>query len=145
MLHLTHRPKPFFGGTSNGLHYHGCQSVREIWFKSQDRRGILSNMLIHDSKGTLSLEWRAPTEHFVKNDPHGIDVRTSHTTFTLQLFRRHIIGSAHCTSQTTPCDPASPFQQSNTKIDNFDVAIILDHNILRLDIAVKYAMFMTVG
>src|SRR6266480_1922946 len=87
MLHLTYRLKAFFGSTPNSFHYHRCQSRREVRLKSQDRRRVLTNMLIHDSKGTLALERCASTEHLIENDPHSIDVRTGLTAFALQLFR----------------------------------------------------------
>src|SRR6266571_9101475 len=48
MLHLTYRMKAFFGGTPNSFHHDRSQSRGEIWFKSQERRRVLTNMLIHD-------------------------------------------------------------------------------------------------
>ena len=110
MLHLLHRMKAFLRVTPDRLHHNRCQFMRKIGIKLENRGRVHRNMLIHHRKDILAIKGCAPTEHFVEQNANRINIRGRIATLTLQLFGRHIIRSAHCTSQTAPRDPASPLQ-----------------------------------
>src|SRR5947209_1343989 len=101
-------------------------------------------MLVHNSKNILSLKWRSTTEHFVEHHTNRINIRASRTPFALELFWGHIIGRANSTGKATPGHATRTFEQSNTKINDFDVTVLLHHDVLRLDITVKDTVFMAV-
>src|SRR3989442_15576988 len=101
-------------------------------------------MQVHNGKDIFSLKWRTTTEHFVQDHTDRVDIGAGKTTLTFQLFWGHIVRRSHRTRKTTPGHTARTLQQSNTKINNFDIAIILDHDILRFNVAMKYPMLMAI-
>src|SRR5437660_709315 len=101
-------------------------------------------MLVHNSEDILSLKWCSTTEHFIEHHANSINIGTSCTTLALELFWGHIIRRADGTGKAAPGHASRTLEQSDTEINDFNITVLLDHDVLRLDITVKDTMFMAV-
>ena len=87
MEEIAHRLVTLILVTTNGPHYYGSQCRRELRIREEDRGRILRDMLVHNSKDILTLKWCTTTEHFIQHHTDSINIRTSHSTLALELFR----------------------------------------------------------
>src|SRR5713226_5717930 len=92
MEEIAHRLVALSLVTTNGPHHYSGQCWRELWIREEDRGRVLRNVLVHNCKDILPLKRRMTTEHFIQHHTYSINIRASHTTLALELFRGHITG-----------------------------------------------------
>ena len=86
------------------------------------------------------MEGKLPRQHLIEHDAYGIEIRFIIRNFAARLLRADIMNGAN--RALRHCAGFAAAEAGNTKICYLDVAILQEHDILRLDITVHNSFIM---
>ena len=121
------------------LHNDELERGVDIGVDRRRRSGNLVNLLDGDAHGILTLEGQLASDGLVHNDAERVDVACGAKLLALRLFRRNIVGGSQNGGGLRKAGVA---RTSDAEVHYLDVAIGLDHDVLRLDVAVDNAAGM---
>src|SRR5215469_11462979 len=104
-----------------------------IQFTGCDR--IAGDPRIHHDKRIRALERYGTRGHFVKDRTQTIDVGPFVTSFAFDLFRRHVVRSAHRWGKPGEREPAHFRRFRDAEIDDPQGTIITNHDVLRFEVS----------
>src|SRR5450432_4291621 len=91
MKQLWHLCIAFLWIAPDHAHDNGCQRRREVWIDRENGRRIICHLRIHVGKFAFTLKRDLPTEQFVENNTHGIDIAAWRAMLAPEEFRCHIV------------------------------------------------------
>src|SRR5206468_12834032 len=140
------------------------RSVRDV---TRERRWFLLKNRSHYLSWRFASEWRMPRYHFVKHHAETPNIGTLINLRAARLFRRHITNGSQYRPQIglSECHRSCPVRRSpwhaealrrrlgeggfrqlrNPKVEYFHVSVRPEHNVLRLDVAMDNARFVSGG
>ena len=132
-----------------GLAGHGVQDdflgiggKQRVQFARGD--GIADEPRIHDDEGVLAFERRSATEHFIQDRAYAIDIGARVATLALDLFGRHVIGRAHRGREPGEREAPALDGFRDAEIHDAQRAIVTQHDIGRLEVAMDDVVFVHV-
>ena len=88
-------------------------------------------------------KWQPPGKQQVENATRGPDIGPPVGGLAQKPFRRDVVEGADHHARL--CVAGGFFQAGDAKIDNFDIAIRLNHDVCRLDVAVDNALLVCIA
>ncbi len=110
---------------------------------SRGLRGSLGLLLEGHAERGLAGEGDLAGDHFVDDDPQGIDVRALVDLGRLRLLGRHVLGRADHDAGTG--EPRRVERPGDAEIHHLGVPLAVDHDVLGLEVAVDDAQPVRLG
>jgi hypothetical protein len=126
----------------HGLEDDLLQPLRDVGVQLARRHGIAVDVLYRYLLGRLAGIGQLPGEHLVHDDAQRIYVAPGVGHRALGLLRRHIVHGAH---GLVGIAGQAALQLRDAEISHLDGAVLQQHDVLGLDVAVDYAPLMGVG
>ena len=119
-----------------GLHDDELERRIDVGIDRRRRSRDLVNLLDGNAHGILTLEGQLAGNGLVHDDAERVDIACGAKLLTLRLLRRNVVGGAQDGGGLRKAGVA---RASDAEVHDLDVAIGLDHDVLRLDVAVDDA------
>jgi len=123
----------------HGARDHRVQGAGNIQVESAGRHRFAVHHLKAHRGRTVSMEWRVPRHHDVKNDAERKEIGAPIHGFANQLFGRHVRWG---TQQPAGNREVRQVQFGDAEISNLCPAVLRDQDVRRLDVAVDYSLSM---
>ena len=120
---------------------------RYVRVQRTQRRRLVSQVCAPDLPRLVTLEWAAAREHLVEHDAERVDVCARVERLTTRLLRRHVTGRARvracfCFVRLRRVGRGERrrrelfIEQRDTEVEDLDVAVVAQHYVFGLDVAV---------
>ena len=129
----------------NGVHGFGSDPLelrRDVVSQFMRRSRRAGDVLQSDLLGRVGVKRKRMREHLVHDNAERIQIASCISLQTARLLGSDIMHRSHCGLR--PLGAVSVFKRSDAEICDFDDAVFVDHDVLRLDIAMDNAVIMCV-
>jgi hypothetical protein len=124
---------------NDGFEFHGYLRIHLA------HRGRVAHQAgIHDCEWIHSLKRRLPGHHFIKNDAQGINVAARVAAFALYLFGRNVVHRPDRWREFAERQAPRAALPGDAEVHQLDLIFLVDHDILRLQITMHYAVRVNV-
>ena len=96
---------------------------------------MVHQAIIEHNQWVVPGKWHLSCQHLIEHYAKSVNVAPGGSAFRFHLFRRDVVGRAHCASKLAKCQSAPVRCTGDAEIDQLDVVLGVDHNVFRFQIA----------